>query len=107
MVFKTRPVDCIKNHVSTFLFYDVVEHIYFGYTHVDVEEKHWFGIYLIPEYRSKKYGDLLLNYTLQGIPEVYLSVDKENTHAIQLYEKNGFALVETNSVHVMKRTKTQ
>jgi GNAT superfamily N-acetyltransferase len=101
--FNSRSVDCIKNHKSTFLFKDLSNNEIFAYTHVDYEEssnKYWFGIYIIPEYRGKKIGELLMNYTIQySIHDcriIYLSVDSNNIPAIRLYEKYGFKVASEN-----------
>jgi len=106
--FDKRKSDCIKNHILTFLFYDINCNKYFGYTHIDFYEKYWFGIYLDENYRGKKIGNLLLNYTLNhhkliNIKEINLSVDIDNERAIKLYKKNGFKIYnQTDSVYYMK-----
>ena len=97
--FNKRTSDCIKDHIVTFLFYDFVQNVYFGYTHIDYYDKYWFGIYLNEHYRVKKLGNLLLNYTINSVSlkhvnicEIQLSVDINNIHAIKLYEKNNFVI---------------
>ena len=97
--FNKRTSDCIKDHIVTFLFYDFVQNVYFGYTHIDYYDKYWFGIYLNEHYRGKKLGNLLLNYTINSVSlkhvnicEIQLSVDINNIHAIKLYEKNNFVI---------------
>jgi ribosomal protein S18 acetylase RimI-like enzyme len=52
-----------------------------------------FGI--IPEYRSKGYGNYFLNHIIshclsRGIEDLYLCVDSNNNNAINLYSKAGF-----------------
>jgi GNAT superfamily N-acetyltransferase len=99
--FSKRTSDCIKDHLYTFLFYDISCNIYFGYTHIDFYEKHWFGIYIDDNYRNKKLGNLLLNYTLNcckinNISDIYLSVDSDNEIAIRLYKKNNFIVNDVN-----------
>ena len=97
--FNKRTSECIHNHVGTFLFYDIVTHTYFGYTHIDYDvqtNKNWFGIYLHNSYCGKKLGNLLLNYTIKYFSKlnnnknIHLSVDSDNEYAIKLYIKTGF-----------------
>ena len=103
--FDKRTSDCIVNHLVTFLFYDINQDEYFGYTHIDYDnesKKNWFGIYLDKLYRGKKLGNLLLNYTIYScnLDIIYLSVDVDNENAIKLYIKNGFSIEQTkNNIH--------
>ena len=103
--FDRRTSDCIVNHVGTFLFYDITQDEYFGYTHIDYDnesKKNWFGIYLDQAYRGKKLGNLLLNYTIHScnLDIIHLSVDADNENAIKLYIKNGFVIEQTkNDIH--------
>jgi RimJ/RimL family protein N-acetyltransferase len=103
--FDRRTSDCIVNHVVTFLFYDITQDEYFGYTHIDYDnesKKNWFGIYLDQAYRGKKLGNLLLNYTIHScnLDIIHLSVDADNENAIKLYIKNGFVIEQTkNDIH--------
>lgn len=108
--YNNRKEDCIRDHVVTFLFYDIIENTYFGYTHIDYELKtnqNWFGIYLHESYRGKKLGVLLLNYTINKCRKniIHLSVDIDNISAIKLYEKNGFILesVKNNVCYMQKK----
>jgi GNAT superfamily N-acetyltransferase len=108
--FNKRTSNCIKDHLHTFLFYDISCNIYFGYTHVDFYEKHWFGIYIDDNYRNKKLGNLLLNYTLNSckinnISDIHLSVDSDNEIAIRLYKKNNFIVNDvTGNITYMAKT---
>lgn len=110
--FKNRTSSIIKNHILTFLFYDIEDNDKkcFGYTHIDYYNKYWFGIYLNENYRSKNKGKLLLNYTinhykLKNINEIHLSVDIENEIAIKLYKKNNFNIFEKkDNIYYMKKS---
>jgi perosamine synthetase len=108
--FNKRTSECIKDHITTYLFFDVLKEVYFGYTHIDYYEKYWFGIYIDDKYRGKGFGKLLLNYTLynaciNGISEINLSVDSDNDAAINLYKKNNFIIIsERDNVCYMKNT---
>ena len=110
--FEKRTSECIKEHKITLLFYDEIKYVYFGYTHIDYDvnsNKFWFGIYLNDEYRGKKLGNLLLNYTLNhksvsNLTEIHLSVDFDNFNAIKLYEKNNFITYKSiDTVKYMKK----
>jgi len=107
--FNKRTSECIKDHILTLLFYDEIQDVYFGYTHIDYYEKHWFGIYIQDSYCGKKLGGLLLNYTLnhsttRDITPLYLTVDIENEAATKLYEKNGFTKIhEYDTSYLMKK----
>lgn len=110
--FDKRTSETIKNHIITFIFYDMNNNHYFGYTHIDYDglsNKYWFGIYLNNEYRGKGLGNLLLNYTLNhntviNIEEIHLSVDNDNFSAITLYEKNNFVIYKsTETIKYMKK----
>jgi perosamine synthetase len=110
--FNSRSVECIKNHKCTFLFKDLSNNEVFGYTHIDYDilsNRYWFGIYIISEYRGKKLGELLMNYTIQysinNCKTIYLSVDSNNIPAIKLYEKYGFIIESENkdkNIRIMK-----
>jgi perosamine synthetase len=109
--FDKRSSCVIKNHAITLLFYDEINCVYFGYTHIDYDSnKYWFGIYLNEDYRGKGFGGLLLNYTLnhnkiKDISEIHVSVDIDNHHAIKLYQNNNFTIYKsTECVNYMKRS---
>ena len=79
--------------------YDKVNQKYFGYAHIDYEENYWFGIYIDDAYQNKKLGSLLMNIilkhkSLNDINKIHLTVDKDNKHAIKVYEKYGFKIVQ-------------
>jgi ribosomal protein S18 acetylase RimI-like enzyme len=98
--FDSRTIDCLQNHITTLLFKSKDE--IFGYTHIDKHnDKYWFGIYIVPEFRHKKLGKLLMNYTIQNniylCNTIYLTVDSNNIPAIQLYKKYGFIEINTDN----------
>lgn len=100
--FNKRDSKCIVSHINTYLFYDTIKKIYFGYTHIDYvesENKHWFGIYLDSCYHGLNFGNLLLNYTIKfvNIDEINLSVDIDNKKAITLYKKNNFVMTKKSN----------
>jgi perosamine synthetase len=107
--FNKRNIDCLNNHIITFVLYDILTNKYIGYIHIDYDMKYWIGIYINEEYQNKKIGSLLLKYVLQHekilkINEIYLSVDKNNLSAIKLYEKNNFKIIEEEDLYfIMKK----
>ena len=100
--FEKRTAEVIKDHVITLLLKKGHEII--GYAHIDYEkntDKHWFGICVLPDYHNKGYGDYLMNNILikskiKNIEPIYLTVDNINIHAIKLYSKHNFKIIETN-----------
>jgi len=66
-------------------------------THIDYRhQKGEYGVVLHPEFRGKHFGYessvLILNYVFNNLPinKIYLEVFKENTKALNLYQKIGF-----------------
>jgi GNAT superfamily N-acetyltransferase len=100
--FEKRTVAVIKDHAVTLLLKK--EENIIGYSHIDYEKntnKYWFGICILPEYHNKGYGDYLMNNILikskiKNIEPIYLTVDNINIHAIKLYSKHNFKVIETN-----------
>jgi len=97
--FNHRNIDCLNNHIISMVLYDKVNQKYFGYAHIDYEENYWFGIYIDDAYQNKKLGSLLMNIilkhkSLNDINKIHLTVDKDNKHAIKVYEKYGFKIVQ-------------
>jgi RimJ/RimL family protein N-acetyltransferase len=70
----------------------------------------WLGI-MIGDHsqRGKGYGFLVLEHVFQyaishGLKEIFLGVDKNNLHAIKLYERSGFKIVSENEIsYVMEK----
>ena len=97
-----RTVDVIKDHAVTLLLKK--EETIIGYAHIDYEKndsKYWFGICILPEHHNKGYGNYLMNNILikskiKNIEPIYLTVDNINIHAIKLYSKHNFKVLETN-----------
>lgn len=48
------------------------------------------------EYQHQGYGQKLLEYGIKKLKATKLSVRKSNSHAIKLYKKNGFSVVDEN-----------
>jgi len=92
--FKSRPISTIENHICTVLL--VINNQPIGYGHLDKEGNDiWFGIAIVQTYIGRGMGKLIIQYLIRKaddlkISEIKLSVDKDNTSAIKLYEKYGF-----------------
>lgn len=75
-----------------------------GYTgiHIEQEEHRMFisKVYLLKSFRGKGYAGEVFNF-LEGVcmgmqlKSMYLTVNRNNTHAIQVYEKKGFKSIRT------------
>jgi len=109
--FDKRPIEILDNHKLTLLAF--IDKKPIGYGHLDYEAgKTWLGIALIEGYTGKGFGKKIMDYLLtyadeSNLPEIHLSVDKENIAAVSLYNKLNFEIVkELNSaVILMKRLK--
>ena len=89
----------IKNHKATLMFIDERNHT-MAYGHLDSENENvWLGICVLPDYKGKGYGNKMMQSLLKKANELHiqsilLTVDKDNTAAIKMYEKFQFKLVE-------------
>lgn len=70
----------------------------------------WLGIMIGDlSQRGKGYGFLVLEHVFRyaisyGLNEIFLGVDKNNIHAIKLYERSGFKIVSENeNSYVMQK----
>lgn len=106
--FENRNINIIKNHIITLILTDKNENI-IGYGHLDFEENIWLGICVCENYRGKGFGKKIMNYLLEyaknnNIKKIYLTVDKDNIIAKNLYEKNKF-IVEKETDNFFKMVK--
>jgi ribosomal protein S18 acetylase RimI-like enzyme len=69
-------------------------------------------IYIKPEYRGRGYASIALSYVNWAIPnyfgcvdKVYLSTDKRNIPAVNLYKKHGFIQIDENGIPVTEESK--
>lgn len=98
--FNKRGIDILHNHLCTVVYKD--NNIPVGYAHIDYDTstlRHFIGVCILDMYQKKGIGSILINHicdhALQlGIERLYLTVDNNNTHAIYLYKKFGFQLLE-------------
>ena len=94
--FDNRDFSCIENHLFTVLIYEKDKPV--GYVHLDPEDNiTWLGIYLLPDYRSKGYGKIIMGILLSHAKnDIQLTVDKINIGAITLYDNFGFTITDEN-----------
>jgi ribosomal protein S18 acetylase RimI-like enzyme len=93
-----RNINVINNHLLTIIL--TKNNKIIGYGHLDKAIKIWLGICVLEEYKSQGYGKMILNYLIDysknnKIEKIYLTVDKENIIAKNLYEKYNFMIDET------------
>ena len=103
--FNSRDLSAIDNHVLTVLYYNNENPI--GYGHLDKENgKVWLGICLADDFRGVGIGKKIMSYMINlSKTDIYLSVDKENIAAINLYEMFGFHIERENIDSIfMKRS---
>lgn len=104
--FKTREFDILKNHKKTILI--VNNKNYLGYGHLDVEhDKIWLGIMVCDKCNGLGIGNKIMKELLSDVyDDIFLTVDKNNLIAINLYNKYEFNLIEEfENYFLMKRTK--
>jgi RimJ/RimL family protein N-acetyltransferase len=91
--FQSRdPHTVFKNHIYTIV--GIENENVIAYGHIDYETKYWFGICVLNSYHGKGYGKQIINSILKfadsNTIDLALSVDSNNTIAIDLYKRNGF-----------------
>ena len=105
--FNKRSVNVISNHLITLILID--DNLPVGYAHIDYDDnKYWFGICILENYQGKGYGKKLMEYIFNhekiiNIDNIYLTVDKINDIAINLYKKYNFYIIEENDSYFMMR----
>lgn len=103
--FNKRTSDVIKNHVITIILMD--SNLPIGYAHIDFDDnKNWFGICILENYQGKGYGKKIMEYIfnhekINNLNEIYLTVDKINIVAINLYLKFNFIIIDEKETYFM------
>ena len=97
--FETRDISILKNHLYTILALDNGNPV--GYGHLDVEGSVWLGICVADAAQGKGIGRLIMADLIKvakekKVEKVKLSVDKDNSSAIHLYQKNGFEISDSS-----------
>jgi RimJ/RimL family protein N-acetyltransferase len=90
--FNSRNEDCFNNH-----FYHIIlnDPELVGYGHLDYENgKMWLGMCVFDSFVGRGYGKSILKNLIDSREKskLYLSVDKENFKAINLYLHSGFKI---------------
>ena len=101
-----NPDEVIENHIVTFLLFD---DDYVGYGHLDREnDKVWLGICVKEGFKGKGYGKKIMEKLVTSYDgDIYLSVDKDNQHATNLYEIFSFEEIDSNDkLYFMRRNAT-
>ena len=89
----TLVSDCVGEVLVNTDIYELV-----GYAFVYNNEHEYagfiFNVFLYEEYRGYGLGQKLVTDIIKKYDGVDLTVDKDNTHAIELYLKNNFVIVQ-------------
>jgi len=89
--YEKRKKDSMKNHIVNFFLKENEEVI--GYGHLDFEEKLWLGMFVFKKFSGKGYGKIILEKLIEyAKQDIYLSVDKDNIAAINLYLSHNFKI---------------
>ena len=105
--FNKRSINVISNHLITLILID--DNLPVGYAHIDYDDnKYWFGICILENYQGKGYGKKIMEYIfnhekIKNIDNIYLTVDKINDIAINLYKKYNFYIIEEKDSYFMMR----
>ena len=108
--FDYRPLKVINNHLITILLYQGDNPV--GYGHLDKDGNTiWLGIAIAPNVRGKGLGKKVMQFLVDysdenNIKELSLTVEKNNSAGITLFQNFGFISisdVNTRSI-LMKRT---
>ncbi len=97
--FNKRNYDVINNHIVTYLITDE-KSSFVGYGHLEKEDdKIWLGIAIAESHTGLKLGVLMLEKLILTakdlkIDEIYLTVDKSNFIAVNLYSKYNFKVID-------------
>jgi len=104
--FEKRPLEIIKNHIVTYIFFDGVEII--GYGHLDLEDGLvWLGVMVSEKYRGKGFGKKIVKKLIKcHNGDITLSVDSDNKKAYNLYSSLKFTIIEKkDKIIIMKLNK--
>lgn len=109
--FDNRPLKVISNHIITVI--ALYNNKTVGYGHLDKElNTIWFGIAVADSFKGKGIGKKIMKYLIDyadkiEVSELKLSVDLNNSVAINMYKKFNFKLEEKlqSNILIMKRRK--
>lgn len=107
--YNSRSFSVINKHLLTYLLLDNNNQP-MCYGHIDIHEgKHWLGVVTKSTYQKKGLGKKMINKLIKDCKElhvnaVYLSCDKDNLNAFNLYKKIGFTVYSAeNKLFFMKK----
>jgi GNAT superfamily N-acetyltransferase len=96
--YNKRPLSVTANHFCTLLLLSDDRPVAYG--HLDPEkEKVWLGIAVVDAFKGRGLGKKIMDLLIakareKKCPGIFLSVDKQNTQAIRLYQHYGFTIVQ-------------
>jgi ribosomal protein S18 acetylase RimI-like enzyme len=105
--YNKRNISIIENHLITIIGLDI-NLLSIAYGHIDYcsnENIYWLGICILEEYKGKGYGNDIMNKLIEKFKEknisnkLYLTVDKDNQKAINLYKKFNFNIIEEKETY--------
>ncbi len=105
--FDKRPFEIVDTHIVSEIYFINEDPV--GYYHIEKENDiYWFGIIISDSYVGKGISKIIMDRAITKSNELnivlYLSVDKTNEVAFNLYKKNKFNIVkETEKYYIMKR----
>jgi ribosomal protein S18 acetylase RimI-like enzyme len=109
--YEKRDISVIENHIVTIIGLED-NLIPIAYGHIDYckeQNIYWLGICILDEYQGKGFGNQMMIKLIeifkekQLSKELYLTIDKDNQKAYNLYKKFNFNLIEdTNTYYKMK-----
>ena len=106
--FNSRSAEVIENHLATIMFVnETTQPVAYG--HLDKEnEDVWLGVCVLPAYKKLGYGKKMMQTLINsahklGVTPILLTVDKDNSAAIQLYEKFNFKVTEETATYFKYR----
>lgn len=103
--YLSRDSSCFDNHLIHFICEEDDEFI--GYGHLDYENKLWLGMFVSDFKVGMGYGKIILSKLINSTDQdIYLTVDKINISAINLYLGNGFRIYDqTDKIYYCRMIK--
>lgn len=102
--YKKRDLGAIGSHLVTRLYYVGNECV--GYGHLDLEDKVWLGICISDKKWGMGYGNKIIDDLIsKATSEIFLTVDKNNKAAINLYKKKEFVIEKEEETYFLMKKK--
>lgn len=95
--YEKRDFKVISNHILTVLLFFNNKAIAYGHLEKE-DDKMWLGIMVSESEKGKGFGKVIMSYLISFCKEnkfsnIFLTVDKNNLNAINLYQKFKFKIV--------------